>query len=525
LIDFEAQSLKFIIGHNKKGYAAGTVVCAAAVAAAVYFGKYYTGWFGVPGTEDLFFLDRGDFLENTWVRQEDGYLYADENAQMSRGQMTIDGNIYVFGQDGRMLTGWLDTEAGLMHLRGSGKASRGWEMIDGVVYYFDDDGIRQSGWLGLSDGTYYLEEDGARVTGWNEIDGYRYYFDADGVMQTGWLNVDSKWYLMADSGKMLTGDQAEGGKFYHLNDDGTLYYGWLDTEEGKRYYLKTGEAAEGWTEIDGEKYYFGDDLLLKTGFVLIDDEVYYFEEDGTIREGWHEAVRDADDEDEDSESEDSEDADDAGSEDSEDAGSEDSEDAGSEDSEDAGSEDSEDAGSEDSEDAENTDDEDSILNDYGYEDFYVLYDGCVLDFDAEEGDFGRFLVRKAGIDVGVHTTKEREDYQKIVDEEDSAVAVKERRDIEYVIADRKSQGFDLTEIKEGDCAYLIRGKAEIMKYTCSRVCIGTNTGSDVVDDEENSLFRQNEGGLCAYSSAGQEDPAKVIVTFWEPDDSSEEESE
>ena len=155
----------------------------------------------------------------------------------------------------------------------------------------------------------------------------------------------------------------------------------------------------------------------------------------------------------------------------------------------------------------------------------MLYDGCVLDFDEEEGDFGRLLIRKAGIDVGVYTAKEREDYQKIVDKEDSAVAVKERRDVEYVIADRKSQGFDLTEIREGDCAYLIRGRAEIMKYTCSRVCIGTNTGKDVVDDEENSLFRQNEGGLCAYSSAGQEDPAKVIVTFWEPGDPSEEESE
>ena len=510
MIDFEAQSLKFIIGHNKKGYAAGAVVCTAAIAAAVYFGKFYTGWFGVPGTEDLFFIDRGDFLENTWVRQEDGYLYADENAQMSRGQMTIDGNIYVFGQDGRMLTGWLDTEAGRMHLRGSGKASRGWEMVDGVVYYFDSDGIRQSGWLGLHEGTYYLEEDGARVTGWKEIDGCRYYFDEDGAMQTGWLNVDSKWYLMADSGEMLTGDQKEGGKSYHLNDDGTRYYGWLDTEEGRRYYLETGEAAEGWTEIDGEKYYFGDDLLLKTGFVLIDDEVYYFEEDGTVEEGWHEAVRDADDED--SEDEDSED------ENTEDEESED-ENTGDEESGD------EDAGSDDTEDSENADDESSILDDYGYEAFYVLYDGCVLDFDAEEGDFGRLLIRKAGIDVGVYTAKEREDYQKIVDKEDSAVAVKERRDVEYVIADRKSQGFDLSEIREGDCAYLIRGRAEIMKYTCSRVCIGTNTGKDVVDDEENSLFRQNEGGLCAYSSAGQDDPAKVVVTFWDVDDSDEEGSE
>ena len=514
MIDREAQSIRYMIAHNKKGYAAGTVVCAAALAAAVYFGKYYTGWIGIPKTEDLFFIDRGDFLENTWIRQEDGYLYADENAQMSRGQMTIDDNIYVFGQDGRMLTGWLDTEAGLMHLRGSGKASRGWEMIDGTVYYFDSDGIRQSGWLQLEDGKYYLEEDGARVTGWKEIGGSRYHFDADGAMQTGWVNIDGAWYMLADSGEMLTGDQTEGGKSYHLNDDGTRYYGWLDTEEGKRYYLESGEAAEGWTEIDGEHYYFGDDFLLRTGFVLIDDEVYYLEEDGTIQEGWHEAVRDHEDEDseEDGSEEEGSGDEDAGD---EDAGNGDAE------GEDSGSEDGD---GEDTE-GEDAESEDAILDDYGYEAFYVLDDGCVLDFDGEAGDFGRLLIRNAGIDVAVYTAKEREDYQKIVDKEDSAVAVKERRDIEYVIADRRSQGFDLTEIKEGDSAYLIRGRADIMKYTCSKVCIGTNTGEDVVDDEENSLFRQNEGGLCAYSSAGQDDPAKVVVTFWDVDDSDEEGSE
>ena len=112
-----------------------------------------------------------------------------------------------------------------------------------------------------------------------------------------------------------------------------------------------------------------------------------------------------------------------------------------------------------------------------------------------------------------------------MDKENSAVAVKERRDVEYVIADRRSQGFDLADIEEGDIAYLIRGSAEIMKYVCSRVCIGTNTGEDILDDEETSLFRQNEGGLCTYSSAGQDDPAKVIAVFWEEYDSPEEEEE
>ena len=495
MIDTKAQELKFLIRHNKKGYAAGAAVVAAALAAGIYLGKFYTGWIGVPLTEDLFFIDRGRYLADTWIRQGDNYMYADGNAQMSRGIMTIGDDIYAFGPDGKMITGWLETEKGLMHLRGSGRASRGWSMVDGAVYYFDREGIRQTGWLQLADGKYYLEEDGTRVTGWKEIDHKRYYFDKNGAMQTGWINIADAWYLMADSGEMLTGDQSEGSKSYHLNEDGTRYTGWYDTEDGKRYYRKNGEAAQGWYEIDGERYYFSEDFIMQTGFVRIDGEICFLEDDGTVEEGWHEAFREAEDEnpDEDTENEDTE--------------GEEPEDGVTTEGEDTVDEEPEDEGPDPDE--------------YGYEDFYVLDDGCVLDFDGEAGDFGRLLIRKAGIDVAVYTAESREEYQPIVDKENSAVAVKERRDVEYVIADRRSQGFDLKDIEEGDSAYLLRGRTEIMKYVCTRVCIGTNSGEDVVDDKGASVFRQNEDGLCTYSSAGQSDPAKVIVAFWEQKEDAE----
>ena len=89
MIDTKAQELKFLIRHNKKEYAAGAAVVAAALAAGIYLGKFYTGWIGVPLTEDLFFIDRGRYLADTWIRQGDDYMYADGNAQMSRGIMTI----------------------------------------------------------------------------------------------------------------------------------------------------------------------------------------------------------------------------------------------------------------------------------------------------------------------------------------------------------------------------------------------------------------------------------------------------
>jgi hypothetical protein len=142
----------------------------------------------------------------------------------------------------------------------------------------------------------------------------------------------------------------------------------------------------------------------------------------------------------------------------------------------------------------------------------------VPDLGKETGDFGRLLIRSAGIDVAVYTADEREDYQSVVDAEDSAVAVKERRDIEYAIADRRSQGFVLDDVKEGDKAYLIGKAGEISVYTCTRTCIAINEGDDVTDEEGDSIWRQNEGGFCTYASAGNEDKSEVIAVFWEKDD-------
>ena len=49
-----------------------------------------------------------------------------------------------------------------------------------------------------------------------------------------------------------------------------------------------------------------------------------------------------------------------------------------------------------------------------------------------------------------------------------------------------------------------------------RIVEGTNKGDDVVDENGDYIWRQNEGGICTYSSAGKPDRAKVIIAFWTP---------
>ncbi len=442
MVDLEAQKIGFDIKSNKKSYTIAAATAACLMAGGLYFGRFYTGWIGIPTTPDMYFIEQGDLKENSWVKQAEDYYRTDEIAKMVHGLCAVDGEIYSFDREGKMQRGWLETGQGMMYFGADGKAARGWQEVEGVTYYFDEAaGIRQSGWLKLDGGKFYLEADGARVTGWKEIEGKKYFFGKDGVMQTGWVEDGGERYLLADSGELLTGDQVVQDKAYLLNDDGTLYTGWYETDEGMRYYRESGEAATGWTTIDDGLYYFGDDLLMCTGSTQIGDEEFFFEEDGSVREGWHE----------------SEDGD----------------------------------------------------------EFFVCEDGFVPDLSKETGDFGRLLIREAGIDVAVYSAIARENYQEIVDEEDSAVAVMERRDLEQVIADRKSQGFELEEVKEGTKAYLITTK-EVLPYVCARVCIGTNDGEDVLDDEGVSIWKQNEGGFCTYSSAGSEDKTEVIVAFWEP---------
>ena len=441
MIDYEAQKLSYRIRENKKQYTAAAVAIAVTAAVSVFFGKFYTGWLGIPGTEYQYFIEKGDMKENSWVlRGETEYFHTDSSAKIQFGLQDIDGNYYFFNEKGVMEAGWKDLENGKMHFGKDGKAEKGWYSEKGKSYLFSNEGIMQTGWAQLKDGKYYLSSSGERLSGWQDIDGKKYYFTDDGKMQTGWQELDKNWFLFAKSGEMLTGEQKVDGKIYYLNEDGKMLTGWRDTEKGKVYHVSSGESATGWTDTDDGRFYFSAEGILQTGDTEIDGEAFHFEDDGTVDPGWHES-------------------------------------------------------------------------DDG--DFYVCYDGAILDTDSDIGNYGRLVIRDCGIDVAVYEGKERGKYQDIVDKEDSAVAVKERRDVEPVIADRRSQGFELDNAEEGTIAYMITSGGKVEEYACIKAEIGKNDGGDVKDDDGNSIWRENQGGFGAYARTGGEDTSEVFVTLWE----------
>lgn len=459
MIDREAQSIRAGFERNRKKYIAAAGTAAVIAASAVFCGRFYTGWLGIPGTGCLYFIEEGDLKEDTWIRRDDGaWQHTDENAGIQRGLTKIGEDLYLFDKDGVMQTGWSKDGEGIRYFRTDGRAAKGWEDADGGTRYFDGMGIMKTGWLTLGNDTYYLGREGKMRTGWQEIteengllkaarmmsgETDRYFFLDDGKMVRGWHKEGDDWYLFSGSGRMLTGDQMTKDGLYMLAGDGKMQTGWHETEDGMRYHEKSGEAVRGWHMIEGDRYFFGDNYLMRTGEVELDGESFYLEEDGTVSEGWHES-------------------------------------------------------------------EDSS--------FYVCSDGYVLNTDGERGDFGRLVIRKAGISVPVYTEKSRDRYQSVTDKEDSALAVKERRDDEYAVADRRSQGFVLDEVEEGDSAYVIRKDGDVEAYFCDRVCTGTATGKDVLDDEDRSVWKQNGGGFCTYSNAGTEDSEEVLIAFWKKEE-------
>ena len=341
----------------------------------------------------------------------------------------------------------------------------GLQEIDGSHYYFEPEtGVMQTGWItdGKSDQKMYFKPgSGKAPVGWTEIEGNVYRFSEQAVMLTGWQTVDDKKYYMDEEGRRCTGWQTIDGEEYYLDQEGAMHTGWLELD-GDTYFLdKNGHKCTGRQTVKGKEYFFDNDGVMRTGWSQTDGKRYYYGSDGSMQTGLITV-----------------------------------------DGEKfyLGKDGAVDPGWHDGEDGS----------------FYVCADGFVVDPEDGTGNYGRLIVRNVGIDVFLYTGNSRDDYQAIVNEENSAVVVQERRDLEPVIADRRSQGFDLSGIVKGNKACLVYADGTIQEYVCSRTTTGRNLGNDVVDGLNISIWRQNTGGIAAYSSAGKKDSAEVIAVFWEP---------
>ncbi|MBR6484785.1 MAG: hypothetical protein IKT14_07165, partial [Clostridiales bacterium] len=254
-------------------------------------GAAYRGWQTIGGKKYYF---------NDYAYQP--YMYADMVSQ-------INGEYYMFGSNGAMLTGfqktnvydefssvcYFDPETGIR--------VSGWKKIDGKYYYFGgyNDAMYKNSIQSIDDKYYCFGEDGALKTGWqSETDSYNgtlkwYYFTTKGAY-TGWHNISGKWYYFQEntgsySSKpyMRTGSCTIDEKRYLFDENGVMQTGWVDASPSDDYHMwyyydpETGAAPTGWKSIGGKWYYFSDYGSVRTGIIFIDGSYYSFDSNGAMQ--------------------------------------------------------------------------------------------------------------------------------------------------------------------------------------------------------------------------------------------------
>lgn len=175
------------------------------------------------GTED----DYGEGFEEVygeWKSDARGWWFAlSDGTYVQDCLLAVDGDIYIFGQDGYMLTGWQVVQGSYYYFHANGALGFS-EWVDG--YWLSDDAewryAPRASWKLDGTGWYYQDTSGWYATGWQYIDGSWYWFNGSGYMVTGWQYINGSWYWFDGSGHMLTGWQYINGSWYYFTDSGAM---------------------------------------------------------------------------------------------------------------------------------------------------------------------------------------------------------------------------------------------------------------------------------------------------------------
>lgn len=127
---------------------------------------------------------------------------------------------------------------------------------------------------------------------------------------------------------------------------------------------------------------------------------------------------------------------------------------------------------------------------------------------------GRLVIPSVGVDVALFNSYT----QGIVDRQDSAGTYRYNGG-QMVIADHKNQGFALTKlsIPGVTIAYINDGQT-VTPYICIDNNVGSNKSNgipyDLLDCNGESIYLQNEGGLCMYTC--NQHWSSITYTYWQP---------
>ncbi len=245
-------------------------------------GAQQVGWQTVHKKRFYFDPENGKAVYGWLGWRGETYYISRTNGKLTGTAKTDDGETYMFDEYG-VCVKWHEDKDGKWHYG----TSTGETVIDGQPYLFSEDGVLETGWQTASDEItrYYDAKTHEILTGWiTDAEGRQFYADPEKGQHTGWLTADNgkRFYLDKEKG-LLKGWQMIGGKQYKLLDDGSVFTGFY-TVTGKTYLFgEDGVMVTGFYEDDKGTRYFAANGVMATGTQVIDGKTYYFDVNGLMQ--------------------------------------------------------------------------------------------------------------------------------------------------------------------------------------------------------------------------------------------------
>ncbi|MCR0332732.1 C39 family peptidase [[Clostridium] innocuum] len=264
-------------------------------------GEMKTGW-QYPDNKIYYFAADGKMIKGWFTVGNNRYHQTEKGIAL--GLTEIDNNIYCFNSegvlqsgkykawdktyfltdDGRIQYGWLNYGSSRYYLY-NGYAVRGNQYIDNKLYLFNDEGKLLTGLNRRSGDLYYSTANGVLTNAWIEESGFKYYFDGKGKALRGIQKVENQYYYFEWTNEMKTGRRYQDGKMYYFGESGEMLLGWFNVD-GHRYYQTPSGIATGLEEILDETYCFDSIGELQRGWYDFNGKTYYLADDGRIQYGW-----------------------------------------------------------------------------------------------------------------------------------------------------------------------------------------------------------------------------------------------
>ena len=207
-----------------------------------------------------------------WNKINEKWFYYN-GEQFVTGVQEIDGDSYLFADNGALRTGW--------------------QTVNSVRCYYDNSTHSPVyGWIDFLENKYYNDKEKGKLTGKQQIGDDTYIFSNEGIMQTGFTIYEKYMYYCNEEGKIQYGDSKKtpvkiGEEFYLISPKGYVLRGWQSVNGLRLFYdYDTGQPLYGWVKYNNYYYYIDKEMGKYVDEQYINSYPYRFDYSGVLLTGF-----------------------------------------------------------------------------------------------------------------------------------------------------------------------------------------------------------------------------------------------